>query len=143
MKAPSRIYEPEEVNVPPTLPDLPDIRKDLAKYASSVRRLDDTVGECLKVLDELGNEGSTLVIFVSDNGMPLPFAKFDCYLGSNRTPLLMRWPDRWQAPRKDNEHLVSLMDITPTVLELLGLPVPSPMDGSETCIMKENKDASL
>ncbi len=87
------------------------------------------VGECLKVLVELNKVGSTLVIFVSDNGMPLPFGKFDCYFGSNRTPLLMRWPDRWKAPRKDNEHLISLMDITPTVLEYAGLPIPVPMDG--------------
>lgn len=129
LKDPSRIYKPEEVTVPPTLPDIPGIRKDLAKYASSIRRLDDMVGACLKVLEELDKDGSTLVIFVSDNGMPLPFGKFDCYLGSNRTPLLMRWPDQWKAPRKDSEHLISLMDITPTVLEYAGVPIPTPMDG--------------
>lgn len=129
IKDPSRIYGPEEVVVPPGLPDIPGIRADLAKYASSIRRLDDMAGECLQVLDEMDKRGSTLVIFVSDNGIPLPFGKFDCYLGSNRTPLLMRWPDRWSSPKKDSEHLISLMDITPTVLELAGVPVPSPMDG--------------
>jgi N-sulfoglucosamine sulfohydrolase len=129
IKEPSRIYDPEEVVVPASLPDIPDIRTDLAKYASSVRRLDDMTGACLDVLDELDKRNSTLVIFVSDNGIPMAFGKFDCYLGSNRTPLLMRWPDRWTEPRKDSEHLVSLMDITPTLLELAGLPVPPSLDG--------------
>lgn len=136
---PSRIYKPEEVTVPPTLPDIPGIRKDLAKYASSVRRLDDTVGKCLKVLEDLNKESSTLVIFVSDNGMPLPFAKFDCYYGSNRTPLLMRWPELIQKPVSENEHLVSLMDITPTVLELTGVTNPKPMDGKSLVPFLKNQ----
>lgn len=138
IKAPSRIYGPEEVVVPPGLPDIPGIREDLAKYASSIRRLDDMAGACLKVLEEMDKSRSTLVIFVSDNGIPLPFGKFDCYLGSNRTPLLLRWPERWSTPGKDSEHLISLMDITPTVLELAGVPVPSPMDGRSLLPLLEN-----
>ena len=126
---PSRIYKPEEITIPAMLPDLPGIREDLAKYASSVRRLDDCVGKCLKVLEDLDKESSTLVIFVSDNGMPLPYAKFDCYLQSNRTPLLMKWPELIQKPAVEKDHLISLMDITPTVLELAGLPIPDSLDG--------------
>jgi N-sulfoglucosamine sulfohydrolase len=98
------------------------------------------VGECLKVLEELHKRESTLVIFVSDNGMPLPFAKFDCYLGSNRTPLLMRWPERWPNPRRDDEHLISLMDITPTILELAGLPLPNPLDGRSLVPILDNTE---
>ena len=108
-KKPSRVYQPHEVTVPPSLPDLPGIRIDLAKYASSVRRLDDAVGECLKVLEEKGKLSSTLVIFTSDHGMPLPFGKFDSYLESNHTPLLFRWPELIRKPTVDREHLVSLM----------------------------------
>ncbi|VGO13981.1 Choline-sulfatase [Pontiella desulfatans] len=125
---PSRIYAPEEVIVPSALPDLPGIREDLAKYASSLRRLDDTVGACLNVLKETGLERSTLVIFVSDNGMPLPYAKFDCFLGSNRIPFLMRWPEVI-CPGIDAEHMVSLIDLTPTILELAGLPSFPKTDG--------------
>jgi len=139
IKEPSRIYKPEEIIVPPTLPDIPEIRNDLAKYASSVRRLDDTVGECLNVLDALGKSASTLVIFVSDNGMPLPYGKFDCFMGSNRSPFLMRWPEGIKKPVKNKEDLVSLMDITPTVLELANLPIPSPMDGKSLVPFIKNK----
>jgi N-sulfoglucosamine sulfohydrolase len=140
LKDPSRIYKPEEVVIPPTLPDLPEIRNDLAKYASSARRLDDTVGACLNVLDQLGKKSSTLVIFVSDNGMPLPYAKFDCYMGSNRSPFLMRWPEVIKKPIKNKEALVSLMDITPTVLELAKLPIPTMMDGKSLVAFIKNKN---
>jgi N-sulfoglucosamine sulfohydrolase len=142
IREPSRIYGPDEVVVPNTLPDIPGIRTDLAKYASSVRRLDDMAGACLDVLDEKGKRNSTLVIFVSDNGIPMAFGKFDCYLGSNRTPLLIRWPDRWKEPGKDTEHLVSLMDITPTVLELAGLPVPSNLDGRSLVPLLDGEEPS-
>jgi N-sulfoglucosamine sulfohydrolase len=125
---PSRIYTANEVNLTPALPDIPAIREDLAKYASSVRRLDDSVGECLKVLDEMDKSDNTIVIFVADNGMPLAFAKFDTYFGSNHSPLLIRWP-RHIEKAAEYDHLVSLVDITPTILELTGLKISSPMDG--------------
>ena len=138
-KEPSRIFRPEEVSLPPTLPDLPGIRVDLAKYASSVRRLDDAVGECLKVLEEKQITSSTLVIFTSDHGMPLPFGKFDAYLESNHTPLLFRWPELIPTPAVNNEHLVSLVDLTPTILELAGVPTPDNLDGKSLVPILEHR----
>jgi N-sulfoglucosamine sulfohydrolase len=137
---PSREYTREEVRVPDTLVDVPGVRMDLARYASSVRRLDDTVGACLAVLDEFEKADSTLVIFVSDNGMPLPFGKFDTYFESNHTPLLIRLPGK--RANVNDTHLVSLMDITPTVLDLIGIPVPQGLDGRSLRPLIEGKDAA-
>ncbi|MFC1760654.1 sulfatase [Planctomycetota bacterium] len=142
LKEPSRVYSAQEVTVPPELPDLPGLREDLARYASSVRRLDDTVGACLTLLENTGKLDSTIVLFVSDNGMPLPFAKFDTYFSSNRTPFLLRLPDRTTAGRVDESHLVSLMDVTPTILELVGIPVPGGLDGRSLLPIIEGKDVS-
>ena len=136
---PSRIYGPEEVSITPALSDLPEIRIDLAKYASSVRRLDNAVGACLKVLEEKGKASSTIVIFTSDHGMPLPFGKFDSYLGSNHTPLLIRWPKLIQESKVDKDHLVSLMDLTPTILELAGVPVSDNLDGKSLVPLLKNQ----
>ena len=140
LKQPSRVYTPEEITVPDTLVDVPGVRMDLARYASSIRRLDDTVGACLRTLDECGKADSTLVLFVSDNGMPLPFGKFDTYFESNHIPLLIRLPGK---PAKVNDtHLVSLMDITPTVLDLVGIPVPEGLDGASLLPLIEGRDAA-
>ena len=140
-KKPSRVYGPEEVSIPPALPDIPGIRIDLARYASSVKRLDDAVGACLKVLEEKQKVSSTVVIFTSDHGMPLPFAKFDSYLGSNRTPLLIRWPKLKGEYNVDKHHLVSLMDLTPTILEMAGAPVPENLDGKSLLPFLEDRPA--
>ena len=104
-----------------------------------MRRLDDAVGECLKVLEEKQKVSSTLVIFTSDHGMPLPFGKFDSYLESNHTPLLFRWPELIPNPLVDREHLVSLVDLTPTILELAGVPVPDNLDGKSLVPFLKNR----
>jgi N-sulfoglucosamine sulfohydrolase len=126
---PSRIYRPEEVGVPGFLPDLPDIRQEIAQYYSSVRRCDDTVGMILRALRETGFEDNTLVMFLSDNGMSFPFAKTNCYLHSTRTPWIVRWPGRIKPDAIDNQHLISGIDFMPTVLEATGLAQPKDMDG--------------
>jgi len=126
---PSRTYRPGEVRVPGFLPDLPDVRREIAEYYSSARRCDDTVGAVLKALGEAGRAGDTLVIFLSDHGMPLPFAKTNCYLHSTRTPWMVRWPGVVKPGSVDTDHFISGIDLMPTVLGALGLAPPDGMDG--------------
>ena len=117
---PSRVYSAGEVTVPGFLPDDPAVREELALYYSSVRRADDCVGAILDAVADAGVAGETLLVFLSDHGMPLPFAKTQLYHHSTRTPLLVRWPGRVE-PGVDGTHMVSAVDFTPTVLEVLGV----------------------
>ncbi|MCA9082081.1 MAG: sulfatase-like hydrolase/transferase, partial [Planctomycetaceae bacterium] len=87
---PSRVFTPDEVPIPGFLFDDPVVRKELSHYYSSVRRADDAVGEILKALDDSGQRDNTVVMFLSDHGMPLPFAKTQLYHHSTRTPLIFR-----------------------------------------------------
>ncbi len=120
---------PDEAIVPGFLPDLPDIRQELSEYFTSVHRADAITGAVLKALDESGHRDNTLVVFMSDHGMPLPFAKTNCYLNSTKTPLIVRWPGRISAGAVDDQHLVSGIDFMPTVLDALQLTLPPGMDG--------------
>jgi N-sulfoglucosamine sulfohydrolase len=126
---PGRVYKPEEVIVPGFLPDLPNVRKEMAQYYSSAHRCDETIGEVLRALKESGLEESTLVMFLSDNGISMPFAKSNCYLTSTRTPWLVRWPGKVKAGVVDTAHFISGIDFMPTILEATGLPAPAGMDG--------------
>lgn len=126
---PSRVYTAAEVPVPGFLPDDPQIREELALYYSSVRRGDDALGEILRALEESGEDGRTLIVFLSDHGMPLPFAKTQLYYHSTRTPLMVRWPGVTAAGTVDDRHLVSGVDLLPTLLEIAGVPAPQGMDG--------------
>lgn len=129
IRMPGRTYTPAEMTIPPFLPDLPDIRRELAQYSSSVHRLDETVGQVLKALQESGQADNTIVLFLSDHGMPLPFAKTTLYRPGTRTPLMVRWPGRVQPGTVDREHFLSGCDITPTLLEAVGLPALANLDG--------------
>ena len=127
---PSKIFTADEVPIPGFLFDHPDVRKELAHYYSSVRRADDCVASVLKALHEAGNEKDTVVFFLSDHGMPLPFAKTALWHHSTRTPWIVRWPGVTTAGSVDRQHMISAVDLMPTLLDILDLPAPNAFDGS-------------
>jgi N-sulfoglucosamine sulfohydrolase len=126
---PSQTYGPDQVPVPGFVPDLPGVREELSTYLNSVRRCDDTFGRVLQALQQSGFEDRTLVMFLSDNGIAIPFAKCNTYLASTRTPWIVRWPQVVQPGRVDREHFISGIDFFPTVLDALNLPIPDGFDG--------------
>ncbi|MDD7987321.1 sulfatase [Lentisphaera marina] len=126
---PSKVYTAKDVSVPRFLPDLPGVRDEYAAYLNSTRRLDDTFGAVMEALDDSGLADNTLVIFMSDNGIAMPFAKCNTWFYSSRTPLLVRWPKVIEANRKDGKHFVSTIDLLPTFLELTGVKGPAKLDG--------------
>lgn len=122
-------YSPEEITVPGFLPDLPEIRRELAEYYTSVRRADAITGAVLRALDEVGLSESTIVMFKSDHGMPLPFAKTNCWHHSTHTPWMVRWPGVVKPGSVDAAHVVSGVDLAPTILDSLGMSNLNGADG--------------
>ncbi len=127
--APSRVYEPADVVVPKFLPDLPGVRAELAHYLNSTRRLDDTFGKVMQALNESGFADNTLVVFLSDNGIAVPFAKCNAWYHSTRTPLLVRWPGVVEPVHRNRRDFVSGVDLFPTFLEAAGVNGPTDLDG--------------
>lgn len=126
---PSRVFTAQEVSVPGFLVDDPVIRQELAQYYSSVRRADDAVGSVMSALQASGQADNTIVMFLSDHGMPFPFAKTQLYHHSTLTPLLFRWPGITAADAVDSTNMVSAVDIMPTLLDGLGIAAPAGIDG--------------
>lgn len=126
---PSRTFSPEEVTVPGFLSDLPEVRTEYAQYLSSVRRCDDTVGALLSALERSGAADETLVVYLSDHGMPFPFAKANCYIRSTLTPLILRWPGVAPVGHVNAYDLVSTLDLFPTFCRAAGVAVPTGLDG--------------
>lgn len=126
---PTHVFTPEEVPVPGFLFDAPAVRKELADYYSSVRRADDCVGAALRALEESGERENTVVLFLSDHGMPLPFAKTQLYHHSTHTPLIVRWPGTTTPNTIDSDHMVSAIDLLPTLLDVAEVPHPDGLQG--------------
>jgi len=125
-----RVIRPEEVEVPPFLADLPEVRQEIADYFTCVHRLDECVGAVMSELKAAGRDRDTLVVFFGgDHGMAFPFAKANVYANSSRATLILRWPDVIPAGQVDESHLVASIDMAPTLLEAAGLPRLEGVDG--------------
>jgi len=126
---PSRVFTADEPPTPGYLFDDLVVSRELAHYYSSVRRADDGAGHILKALLDSGEADNTLVMFLSDHGMPLPFAKTQLYHHSTHTPLIIRWPGVTDAGSVDDRHMVSAVDFLPTLLDVVGAKHPDGIDG--------------
>jgi arylsulfatase A-like enzyme len=113
-------HSPEDAVVPPYLPEVPEVRRDLALYYDEISRLDHYVGEVLAELDRQGVARDTLVLFLSDNGRPFPRCKTTLYDSGIRTPLIARWPGYVRTGSRCGT-LVSTIDVAPTLLKLAGV----------------------
>ena len=120
--------DPNKLVLPPDWPDLPEVRKDYARYLSDVRDMDRGVGHILKVLDDRKIADNTIVIFMGDNGEALLRGKGTLYLRGNHVPLIIRWPGKVESGSV-SKSLVSGEDIAPTILDALELPIPEEMTG--------------
>lgn len=136
----SYVFKADEMIVPSFLPDLPETKIELAQYYSSVRRLDDMVGAILKVLEEEGVADNTIVMFLSDNGMDFPFAKTNCYMNSNKTPWIVKWPGVVNSKTVDDKHFISGIDFMPTILEACEIPFKDKIDGTSFIPVLKGKD---
>lgn len=112
-------YEPEDVIVPEFLPNTPECRAELAQYYQSVSRVDQGVEKLVEILKETGKYDNTLIIYISDNGIAFPGAKTTLYDPGMKLPCIIKQPGSKQAG-KVSSHLVSWVDLTPTILDYAG-----------------------
>ena len=106
----------------------------LAPYDGELALADREIGRLLDALREAGLEQRTLVALVGDHGVILdparPKAQHAGYLEEAvlRVPLVLSYPGRI-APGQRIADQVSLLDVAPTLLELLALEVPATFAG--------------
>ncbi len=109
------------------------MRQDNATYAAMVETMDKNVGKLLQLLKSLNIEDNTIIVFSSDHGglsndgtkkrdlatsnFPLRAGKGWLYDGGIKVPLFVKWNGKFQ-PKTNNESLVMLMDVFPTVLDI-------------------------
>jgi arylsulfatase A-like enzyme len=108
------------------LPGVTDIEYVKAQYDASVAYSDACIGRVLQTLDQRGMLDDTLLIIGSDHGEELDdhrmwFDHHGLYDTNVRVPLLIWAPGRIPAGKAVSGQ-ISLLDVTPTVLELAGMP---------------------
>ena len=112
-----------------------DRPQSIAKYFAMCDWFDETCGELLDLLDRTGQHDNTLVIYLTDNGWIqdpkskryAPRSKQTPYEGGVRTPILFRWPEKFNPA--DRSELVSSIDIVPTLFAAAEAPVAKDLPG--------------
>jgi N-sulfoglucosamine sulfohydrolase len=130
----SERHDPAKAPLPPYYPDTPVTRRTLARYYDCITVMDKNTGKLLKQLEEDGLADNTIVFFYSDHGAGLPRHKRLVLDSGLRVALMVRFPEKYKhlAPANPGEgldRLVSFVDFAPTVLSLLGMPIPEYMQG--------------
>jgi len=120
-------YAAEETLVPVYLPSVLQVQKDLARYYTEISRMDRRIGKLMAYLESENLTEKTLVIFFSDHGLPFPRAKGFLYDPGIRTPLIMQWQGTMEPGIR--RGLTSLIDLAPTLLDLVGLDIPTDLQG--------------
>jgi uncharacterized sulfatase len=115
--------DPSKVDVPPFLPDTPEVRNDMLDYCFEIQWFDRHLGRMLDLLEDAGELDNTFVIVTSDNGMAFPRAKANVYEFGIHMPLAVAWPARI-PPGRVVDDLVDLIDLTATIYEASGASPP-------------------
>ncbi|MFS8616189.1 MAG: sulfatase [Solitalea sp.] len=131
--------DPAHLVLPPDYPDTKKLRNDLAAYYAEVQQLDEWVGQVLEELKQRGLLENTLLIFMGDNGAALLRGKGTLYQTGLHVPLLVRWDGRIKAGLV-SDALLSGEDLTPTILELAGLPPHEHMSGTSFSALLDGKN---
>lgn len=118
----------EDVEVPPFLPDVSIVREDILDYYFEVQRFDELVETYLKLLEDTGRAGNTIIVVTSDNGWGFPRGKAELYDYGMRMPLAISWPKGIRDGRVVHDF-TNLIDLAPTFLEAAGLKLPPDMTG--------------
>jgi len=117
------------VTVPPQLVDNDAARRDAAQLQGAVRKVDDAMGTILDALDANGLVDNTIVVFTVDHGLEFPRSKWFLYDPGIEVAFLIRWRAGDVAGGRRCRRLLSNVDVTPTLLELIDQPAPYALDG--------------
>lgn len=118
----------DEIRLPPYFPDVSEVRMDWALYLDQLEKVDGQVGEILERLKKEGRYDGALIIFCGDNGRCHLRAKNWLYEPGLKVPLIIKWPGGERAGEVV-PGLVSMLDVTATVLEVAKADPLVPLDG--------------
>ena len=137
--------EPDSLQgkLPKFLPDVPEVREDVADYLGECQAVDAYVGVLLKQLEEKKQLDRTLIIISGDHGMPgVPSGKCNLYDHGVGIAMVARVPGG-KGGRIINDF-VRLPDLAPTFMEVAGVKPPEGLYGKTLLpLLRSEKDGQI
>lgn len=132
--------------LPPFLPDVPEVREDVADYLGEAQAYDAYIGLLLQKLEATGELENTLVVISGDHGMPgVTNGKCNLYDFGTSVTLAVRPPKGMSSKRgRVVDDFVSLPDLAPTFLEAAGVAFPAGMTArSFLPVLRSDKNGQI
>jgi N-sulfoglucosamine sulfohydrolase len=131
--APWTMGDPSEFNadklvLPPHWVDTKQVRQEFTKYLAEVRRLDNQVGDVMKLLKETGQDKNTILIFLGEQGPQFPGGKWTLWDNGQKSSMIVRWPGKVKA-KSETEAIAQYEDVTPTLIDIAGGKPIQSLDG--------------
>ena len=125
--------------LPKFLPDVPEVREDVADYLGECQAVDAYVGVLMKRLEEAGELEKTVVVLSGDHGMPgVTRGKCNLYDHGTAVSLVIRWPGG--KPGRVLDDIARVPDLMPTFLEIGGVKPPGNLYGKSLVpLLKSDK----
>jgi N-sulfoglucosamine sulfohydrolase len=121
-------------------PELNVLPNGLSGYDASNFYCDYEFGRDLELLQRLGLEKNTLVIYVNDNEAQIPRSKYSLYDTSIHVPMIVSWSGQIKAG-VTTDAMVTFLDILPTLIDAGGGKVPDELDGTSLLDVLRGKSA--
>lgn len=121
------------------------LKRMRALYAGEVTLVDHWLGHFLNKAKELALMENTVLVLLSDHGMALGehgvTGKLSYKMGPEVTdiPFLLRHPEG-KGAGQTSEYFASTHDVGPTILGMLGLKPPTPMDGQNLGVLLDGQE---
>lgn len=115
----SSAYPPGKIKLNPGFVDTEETRKNLSKYYAEITYLDSCVGVVMNIIKKSGRIKNTVIIFLTEQGSSMPFAKWTLYDAGLKAGCIIKYPGRVKRGSR-NKALIQYVDIVPTLIDLAG-----------------------
>ena len=121
-------FDAGKLTLAPMYVDIPSTRREFTKYLAEVNFMDNEFGNVLSILEQEKVADRSVVVYLSEQGNSLPFAKWTCYDAGVHSACIVRWPGVVK-PGSTTNALVEYVDMVPTFVDIAGGKPQVKVDG--------------
>ena len=114
-------------------------------YCETILSVDEQTGRLFDALEAMGEMENTIIVYAGDNGHSWGerglYDKRHPYEESIRIPFMVRFPAGTRQPGRRAQGMALNIDLAPTLLDILGIPVPEEMQGISLAPVLRDPDA--
>lgn len=130
------------IDIPGYLKDTPGTREELAELQGMVQWVDAQIGRILDAVYASPASDNTLILFTTDHGYAMPRAKCNLYDPGIAVALMVHYPKRGWTGGRRIASMISNIDVLPTLLDALDIPIPDCVQGVSFLRALDGEDCS-